>query len=198
MARRRRALNRFNETHLEMCKHMRVSGAMTRPEIESYIGRNALRHMQEDGLLKRKEQVNGKGETLIGFSFTDKGLKSAKRDLELDSFYRGNKLAHDLKMSSKISELSDSERYTLKTESELRKEFKSHVDELKEGNLVRALELSERYSNREISIPDFSYTTELQEVIHYEVVTRNYRDSDIQAKYEYVEAMGGSLMIEKA
>lgn len=82
----------------------------------------------------------------------------------------------------------------MRCESEIRDEFKEHLDKLLEDKLYdRHEELYNAMASHTISMPDLAYGTNE----YYEVVSSAYSEIQVNAKIETVSIVGGNLEMER-
>lgn len=109
-------------------------------------------------------------------------------------FYHSTGVQHDIQLMDKILSLSREERSTMRCEAEIRDEFKERLQELLlNREYERYDQLYNAMQDRSISMPDLCYGVDE----YYEVITSSYGEAEIQAKNEAVEAIGGSLEMQR-
>lgn len=182
---------------------LRVCGHMTRQQLETFVGRTRLEHYVKDGLLTKDIEIKDNNR-IIGYTPTSKGIRFAKSHLNLDNFYSSKSVHHDIKMSDVYMSKSQEVRDTFKSETELRNEFRRKMTELSETDPTLHQKYNEMWKNREISTPDMSYTEvryeadeEIVEEICYESITKNYKQSEIEAKRTFSKIMKIKIIIEE-
>ena len=87
--------------------------------------------------------------------------------------------------------LSEQERPTWKTESEIRLEARERMQQRGDTEYLKMLK------SGDISSPDCVYTNSSGEAIAYEVVTDNYRQTQLDAKYAMCQYMNYKVETER-
>jgi hypothetical protein len=109
-------------------------------------------------------------------------------------FYSSTGVEHDIQLMNKILSLSAEERSTMRTESEIRDQFRDRLQELLDSREYERYEqLYNALQDHSISMPDLQYGIDS----YYEVVTSSYGEMEIQAKIEAVASIGGNLEMER-
>ena len=181
---------------------LRVTGHMTRRQLEEFIGRTRVEHYVKDGLWAKEIEIKD-GVRIIGYTPTAKGIRFAKSHLNLDQFYSSKSVHHDIKLADFYMSKSQEVRDTFKSETELRNEFRSMMSDLAESDPTKHQEYKEMWQRGEISTPDMSYTEvryeeeeEIVEEVCYESITKNYKHSEIEAKRTFTKIMKMKIVIE--
>lgn len=176
---------------------------MTRQQLETFVSRTRLEHYVKDGLLTKDIEIKDNNR-IIGYTPTAKGIRFAKSHLNLDNFYSSKSVHHDIKMSDVYMSKSQEVRDTFKSETELRNEFRAKMTELAETDPTLHQKYNDMWKRGEISTPDMSYTEvryeeeeEVVEEICYESITKNYKQSEIEAKRTFTKIMKMKIVIEE-
>ena len=182
---------------------LRVCGHMTRRQLEEFVGRTRIEHYVKDGLWTKDIEIKD-GVRIVGYTPTPKGIRFAKSHLHLDEFYSSKSVHHDIKMSDVYMSKPQEVRDTFKSETQLRNEFRSMMSELAESDPLKHQEYKEMWQRGEISTPDMSYTEvryeeeeEIVEEICWESVTKNYKQSEVEAKRTFTRIMKMKIIIEE-
>ena len=122
------------------------------------------------------------------FKLTKEGHKLAENEMGIENHYKPQSPNHDLGIADKYFSLGYRERDTFKTEKELQKEFKEHIERLKEVDSKRAEKLERKLQEEKISTPDCSFISEGKSIA-FEVITINYNKQIIQSKQEFCKEM---------
>lgn len=181
---------------------LRVCGHMTRRQLEEFIPRTRVEHYVKDGLWTKDVEIKD-GVKIVGYTPTAKGIRFAKAHLHLDEFYSSKSVHHDIKMSDVYMSKPQEVRDTFKSETQLRNEFRSMMNDLSESAPIKHQELKEMWQRGEISTPDMSYTEiryeeeeEIVEEICYESITKNYSQTEIEAKRTFSRIMKYKIIVE--
>jgi predicted transcriptional regulator len=129
------------------------------------------------------------------YTLTTKGRDLAEREWNLRDHYHAQTKSpyHDLQLSEKYFSLSEQERDTWRTESQVRNEFLEKLEQLRErGEEQLANQYYNMMQDRLISMPDGVYTTETGVMTAYEVITDSYGRQEMLAKEVTVEIMNYS------
>lgn len=181
---------------------LRVTGHMTRRQLEEFIPRARVEHYVKDGLWTKEVEIKD-GVRIIGYTPTSKGIRFAKSHLHLDQFYSSKSVHHDIKLADFYMAKSQEVRDTFKSETELRNEFRSMMSDLAESDPTTHQQYKEMWQRGEISTPDMSYTEvryeEVEEIVEevcYESITKNYKQSEIEAKRTFARIMKMQIIVE--
>lgn len=195
--------NTLNQDDKKMWNALRVCGHMTRRQLEEFVTRTRVEHYLKDGLLTKDIEIKD-GVRIIGYTPTPHGIRFAKSHLHLDEFYSSKSVHHDIKLADFYMSKSQDVRDTFKSETQLRNEFRSMMTELAESDPVKHYEYKEMWAKGEISTPDMAYTEvryeqeeEIVEEICYESVTKNYSQTEIEAKRTFSRIMKYKIIIEE-
>lgn len=166
---------------IKACKAMAICGHVRAEYIEKIWSERRIRTFTEEGLIKKVTYSTKKG-SVVCYKLTESGVNYAKRYIIPEhQIYASKSIVHDVYMSDHyFTKMSETERETIKTETEIKSEFK---EMLISGEIDK-----ETYDS--CSCVDFSYTSDSGEVIGFEVVTENYTQQDIQAKQTFCSVYG--------
>lgn len=150
-----------------------------------------IRNFTKQGYFEKVSYRNQDNQIDYCYKLTEAGRDFYDmRDQREHSYYQSVSPQHDITVADKYFSLSEKEQGTWMTESEIRKEFFAHVENLRDqGEVARAAELEEAYKVREISAVDAVYESDQGIRIGYEVVTNSYGHAELQAKEEFVQVM---------
>ena len=163
----------FNLKAMAICGHVRAEAL-----IDKWSARG-IRTFVEEGIIEKVTYVNKK-EIVEAYKLTERGSNYVRKYVYDDGIYRSKSIIHDLAMYDRYYSLTNKERESVKTETQLRRELEVmyHKGEVTE----------EEYKN--ISCVDFSYTSRTGEVVGFEVITKNYTNAEIQSKQDYCSVVG--------
>lgn len=134
------------------------------------------------------------------YKFTEKGEKFIRnyqfgKDKPISYFQKPSQYPyHDSKIAEKYFSLSLEQQKNWTNETELKIEFKNYINELKNTDIAKALDLEERYSSNykgadKISIPDGKWVSETGTEICWEAQTNSYGELDLVAKENFTTTM---------
>lgn len=156
-----------------------------------------IKNFQKDNLIEKKDYYNKKTHNVEQvYRLTDKGKKLAQEEINTKYFYRSNSPQHDLVLANRYFEESEENRNNWITENEWRDNFQANLDELKNTDPEQWIEISNKWSNGEISPPDGGYR-DAAGSIAIEIVTANYEPADRDSKIEFAAALNIDLEIER-
>lgn len=135
---------------------------------------------------------------------SQKGRRFADKALGIKDMHSSNSKVHDVKLTCKYLTLTDEEKASAKSEAEIRKELRSAIENMKKNDNERYEALKSKYEERlegftkrfedeleKGSPADFAYIESGSTTYTgYEVVTRHYKEYDIQLKQFSMEIMG--------
>ena len=168
-------------------------GHVSHYELKNFIADSRIRNYCRDGLVEKEVFNTTQGERLIGYKLTKYGKDFIGKNYGFTGHQHAQSIIHDLGISQKYFSLSETERETWRTETELRDQFQVELDRLRDSEVDRYDELYDMMKNREISMPDCSYTTTGGITITFEVITNSYGRTEIQAKEQYAEVMNTTI-----
>ena len=150
-----------------------------------------IRNFVKQGYFEKVPYRNASGQIDHCYKLTEAGHDFYDlRDGREHSYYQSSSPTHDIAVANKYFSLTDQERSTWMTESDIRKEFFAYIENLREQKKYeRADELEQSYKDRQISAVDAVYENEQGIRIGYEVVTGSYGQAELRAKSEFVTIM---------
>ena len=166
---------------VKACKSLAICGHVRAEYIESIWSDRRIRTFMEEGIIEKVSYGTKKGE-VIAYKLTPRGVNYAKKYIIPDyQIYSSRSICHDVYMSDHyFTKMSDTERETIKTETEIKSEWKEMV-----ANEDERIDAPQDYS-----CVDFMYKSDSGEMIGFEVITENYTEADIQAKRNFCSAYG--------
>lgn len=189
MARKSHYIKNINNRDITALRALGNCGYVQRENLLNCITNSRINNYCKEGLIIKEVYVSNKNETTTAYKLTNKGLDLVIKHTDVDRPYRSQSIVHDCQIADKYFSLTKEEQETWKTETQLKDEFNEKLEELREQNYAQYLDLQERYENREISIPDCSYTSETGIEIFYESVTNNYGQAELEAKERAIEVL---------
>lgn len=175
--------DRLALTSLSKCGHC------TNEQLKNYVADTRIKHYVYDGYVKKEVFNKNNGEQIIGYKLTNAGRKLLENEWGIKNHYIAQSINHDIGIANKYFNLSEEQKETWKTETELRHEFIERLEEIKHEDHSRYEELNNMLEERQISIPDASYEIENGIEVCYEVITNSYGQDEILAKENYIEVM---------
>lgn len=190
MARKKVYITQFFKRDKDAFTAMSRVGHITKEHMKNCnIADSRIKNYIRDGLIER---VAYKTNTTTGYAYklTRQGREVAERNWGVNNHYHAQSATHDLSIANKYFSLSEDQKQTWVTETELRYRFEAKLQELKDqGQEETARTYEEMLEKGLISMPDASYTSENGVEVSYEVITSSYGRQELQAKETYVEIM---------
>lgn len=175
MARKKATQLKITSKDERALQHLAKTAVITPAIAESYgLGKKRLSRLEKEGYLKRFNIIVKQKEFTF-YRLEKEGTKYIKNNIpSVDKFYKGASLKHDLALAKQFSKLSIYEQNVALTERDQIKEF---------GSSKHASPVDLYIPERTI-IVDSEVITIQEQVI--EIITRNYKDIDIQHKINYI------------
>lgn len=167
-------------------------GHVSHEQLKNFVADSRIKNYCRDGLVEKEVFNTTQGERLTGYKLTKEGKSFIEKNYGFTGHQHSQSLVHDLGISQKYFGLTETERETWRTETELRDQFQVELDRLRDSEIDRYKELENMMKNREISVPDCSYVQGGVEIV-FEVVTNSYGRAEIQAKEQYTQIMNMSI-----
>lgn len=175
-------------------------GALQKEDLNEYVKDKRIRDYERDGYIEKDTDLKTGDEY---YKLTDKGrdLCRDKYDREPVSFHSWN---HESGVRDLYFQISDkNERMQQMSEPELQREIARDIEYRKQSDdeyeRERGYKMEREYQSGKISCPDFGIlkineeTREVEQAQFYESITTNYKDSEIQAKFDMASTYSGSL-----
>lgn len=201
--RRSHYINKLMKSDEKMLHAFRSVGYLTREMLKEHlrVADRRIENFCRDHYLEKCSFIDSRTQQTIDvYRLSKKGQELCREQLRLDSFY-SSKVFHDLALAEKYFSLSESERVSWKTESELRQHFREQSEELnklrEEGRDQEAEEL-ENCIWEKVSAIDASYVNDEGIEQGIEVITNNYGEAEVTAKSEFAQRLGIQLQFVKA
>ena len=186
-----------NHKDIQFLNALRCSGVCSKEQALNFISGNRLRNFVLDRTIQKASYIDDKGNRQSIYRISDDGRKWIAQNVPTladRKYYTSTGTEHDLRLMNKIISLTPEQRLTMRCESEIRDEFKEHLDKLLEDKLYdRHEELYNAMASHTISMPDLAYGTNE----YYEVITSAYSEIQVNAKIETISIIGGSLEMER-
>lgn len=152
------------------CAHVREEHLL------KLITANRIKTFIEEKLIDKRRCYNP-AHPFTSYTLTPKGKRFIKNNYNFKNFQHCQSIEHDSVISDKYFELTEKERKTWRTETDIKLVLEKYSYLKKEG--------------KEYSATDsFFYLRETGEKVGYEVVTSSYTKSSIQAKRSCCELLG--------
>lgn len=175
--------DRLALTSISKCGHVREL------ELKNFIADKRIHNYVKDNLVTKEVFNKNNGEQLVAYKLTKQGKQLLEREWGVKKHYNAQSITHDLGISNKYFLLTEAQRETWKTETELREEFEEKLQEIKISDYERYEEINKTLEEKLISTPDGGYISETGIEIYFEVITNSYGQTEIEAKEKFVEIM---------
>lgn len=149
-------------------------GYITKEQLLTIVKEKRIYNYQKDKIIQNEKYYHSEN-GFEGYKLTKSGKKLIEKEWGFNKFQQAQTLWHDSIISNKYFSLTEEERETWKTETEVQamlKEIEDNID-----------------SNEKYSALDAIYTNQDGIDIGFEAVTCNYTVSDIQAKVRVANAL---------
>lgn len=146
------------------CAHVREEHLL------KLITANRIKSFVEQKLIDKRKCYNP-AHPFTSYTLTQKGKRFMKNNYNFKNFQHTQSVEHDSVISDKYFELTEKERKTWRTETDIK-------------------QVLEKYSYLKNSSIDAFYIRETGEKVGYEVVTNSYTKASIQAKKNCCELLG--------
>lgn len=162
-------------------------GHVTHSQLKNFVADSRIKNYVRDGYMTKEVFTKPNGTTMEGYKLTRQGREFVEKNYGFKDHQHSQSINHDLGISNKYFSLTEEQRETWRTETELRNEFEKQLNNLYKIDYDRYTEIREQLDNREISMPDCSYITEQGVEVAFEVITNSYGILELQAKERYIE-----------
>ena len=197
MGRKSHYIQTPNHKDIQFLNALRCSGVCSKEQALNFITANRLKNFVLDRTIQKCSYIDDKGNRQSIYRISDDGRKWIAQNVPTladRKYYTSTGTEHDLRLMNKIISLTPEQRLTMRCESEIRDEFKEHLDKLLEDKLYdHHEELYNALTNHTVSMPDLAYGTNE----YYEVITSAYSEIEVNAKIETVSMIGGNLEMER-
>ena len=197
MGRKSHYIQTPNHKDIQFLNALRCSGVCSKEQALNFITANRLKNFVLDRTIQKCSYIDDKGNRQSIYRISDDGRKWITQNVPTladRKYYTSTGTEHDLRLMNKIISLTPEQRLTMRCESEIRDEFKEHLDKLLGDKLYdRHEELYSALTNHTVSMPDLAYGTNE----YYEVITSAYSEIEVNAKIEAVAIVGGNLEMER-
>lgn len=175
--------DRLALTSLSKCGHC------SKTNLNTYIADKRIKNYIRDNLITKEVFNKNNGEQIVAYKLTTQGRELLEKEWNVKNHYIAQSVPHDLGISNKYFSLTENEKESWKTETEIRQEFRDRLEELRTSNISRYREISELLEHKQISAPDCAYSLEKGTEVYFEVMTNSYGEQEIEAKEKFVEFM---------
>lgn len=175
--------DRLALTSISKCGHVKES------QLKNFVADKRISNYVKDNLVTKEVFNKNNGEQLVSYKLTKEGKNLLEKEWGVKNHYNAQSINHDLGISNKYFSLSDEQRETWKTETELRQAFEERLEEIKIENFVRYEEINKMLEDKLISTPDCLYENEIGIEVCFEVTTNSYGKVEIEAKENFVGIM---------
>lgn len=162
-------------------------GHVTHQQLKNFVADSRIKNYIRDGYMTREVFTKPNGITMEGYKLTRQGREFVEKNYGFRDHQHAQSLNHDLGIANKYFSLTEEQRETWRTETELRNLFEEQLNNLYKTDYDCYTEIREQLENREISMPDCSYINEQGVEICFEVITNSYGIPELQAKERYIE-----------
>lgn len=174
--------DRLALTSLSKCGH--CSGE----QLKEFIANKRITNYVRDELVVREVLNKNNGEQIEGYKLTAKGRAFIEKEWGIKNHYIAQSINHDLGIANKYFSLTEQERESWKTETELKLDFHERLADLMVNDYSRYEEVNKMIEDKLISVIDCSYVEAGIEV-YFEVITNSYGQAELQAKERFIEFM---------
>ncbi|MCC0665438.1 hypothetical protein [Clostridioides sp. ZZV15-6597] len=165
-------------------------GYVSHNNLKEYIAEKRILNYVRDGLVTKESFSKNNGEQLIGYKLTADGRKFVEREYGFKDHQIAQSLNHDLGISNRYFSLSQEERDTWKTETQIKEEFQQRLEEIRDVDYDRFEEINKLLEERQISAVDCSYEEKETGIeVYFEVITNSYGKAELEAKKRFIEIM---------
>lgn len=176
----------FNRDKIAFNALSKVGHATTSQLKSCGLADSRIKNYVRDGLVQKVAHNGGEA-----YKLTRAGRELATNNWGIKDHYHAQSVNHDLGLANKYFSLTDEQRDTWKTETELRDQFQEELDKMRDQGEEEKAQMYEDMLNQGlISMPDCTYSNEQGVEISYEVITNNYGEEELQAKEAYVQIVG--------
>ena len=185
----RKSINRLMPRDKNALTAMSKCGYCTKDHLKNYVTDRRIGSYLKTGLITKETIVSNQNVKTTGYKLTSDGKKLLEKQYGITNHYKAQSVYHDTKLADRYFSLTEKERESWRTETELRQELYNKLEEMREQDANRYYEKLEELREGQISIPDCAYTTEQGVEVIYEVVTTNYGAEELEAKSQAVEIL---------
>lgn len=163
------------------------------------VSKKQLFKLADEGAISKSElyeKLKEKVPTVRIHSFSDKGRRFEDKALGLQHAHHSNSKLHDVFLTAKHNSLSEEEQASAKPEWEIRQELRNALDDMRKNDPERLESLLDKYEERLEGFRDrfeqeggyaspvdmVYYSVKTETYVSYEVVTKHYKEFDIQCK----------------
>lgn len=183
----RKSVNKFmNRDRLAMTAVSRC-GYCTKTHLNNHIKDSRVNAYERAGWLKKETLVTNKNEKITAYKLTTEGKKVLEKNFGVKQHYKEQSVVHDLKIADRYFSLTDKERETWRTETQIRHEFNEKLQEIKQVDYNQYKKILDDMREGLYSMPDCAYTTEQGVEIFFEAITNNYGQAELEAKERVIE-----------
>lgn len=152
-------------------------------------------HIRQGNIIKDRDYKAKKGQSEYVFNLTRSGRDKCQEITNVNNRYRHSSERHDNALrETLIADSKDREIVQYITEKDWVQRLDERIWELKNSHLAEERAegdlIEELRAEGKISPVDSGYITSSGEMVAVEVITRHYKDEEIQAKQEFVRVMG--------
>lgn len=149
---------------------------------------------KKEGLTERHFAKDGKEY----YTLTEKGKKFVEDKWGVQPYtHRPGMYNHDKGLRDKYMSLTPEQRETVKTEREFQNDLRNNIQDWKNSGdeelVNKAYEMEDNWSRGIYSSPDFTYESSPGVTVFYEVISKNYTEEEISAKFEMADAFSCQL-----
>lgn len=151
------------------------------------ISNSRLKNFEKDKLIERvtyPSKYNHQQKSNQCYALTKKGKEFVASQYGINRCQSGHAAEHNCKVAEIICSLNKEEIESVRSEWESRDQMQELLDNMRnEGDYSQYDYYMDLWKDGKISAPDIVYTSSTtSEIVCVEVVTGNYKDSDIEAK----------------
>jgi hypothetical protein len=168
------------------------TGHMTAGQFKSFnIADSRLKNYARDGLVEKVPYKMKGGKSGEAYKFTKAGKQIAEQNWGIKNHYHAQSALHDIAIADKFISLKEEQQWSWKTEEMARERVEEIIQETKDqGDEETAKMYEDMLNNNLISMPDAIYTNDQGVEVAFEVITRNYGETELVAKEAAVQILG--------
>lgn len=166
-------------------------GHVSHAQLAAVVSEKRILNYCRDGYIEKTlySQPGTRERDQIAYKLTAKGRDLAEQMGKVTRCQHAQSPAHDLGIASRYFSITEQERATWQTETEITDRFHEYMDKLYDRDRAEWNRLNDMQQEHAISPPDAVYTSSQGTEIAFEVVTNSYGHAEIEAKETFSEVM---------
>lgn len=184
-------LNDYQFSEFERLKMLKFSDVR--------VNKKQLRKLANEGAISKSElyeKLKEKVPTIRIYSLSDKGRRFEDKALGLKHAHYSNSKLHDVFLTAKHNSLSEEEQASARPEGEIREELRNALDDMRKNDPEKLESLLDKYEERLEGFRDkfeaeggyaspadmVYYSVKTETYVSCEILSRHYKEFDIQCK----------------